>query len=166
MIFRLICFCLACFLMSCSTCEWISSDPLSYSFDAIWNTGYQVLNKRYDIVKASKEKKEIETEWRKQMSFHYLEGFRDKVYLKIEEHDSKVDDRDFSKPLDLDDDKSKDKKQYIIKLCVPREQNRDMDNPLTPSAAEWYIAGHNFDEANLILSFIKTRLSLLYPDIK
>ncbi|NUM33225.1 MAG: hypothetical protein HUU50_01655 [Candidatus Brocadiae bacterium] len=165
MVSRLLCFFIACLLMACNTCEWVSSPALSYSFDTIWNTGYQVLSKRYDIVKASKEKREIETEWRKQMSIHYLEGFRDKVIMKIEEYDSSVDASDLSKPLDLDNETPAGP-QYVIKLCVPREQNRDMDNSLAPSEAEWYHAGHNYEEANMLISFIATRLSLLHPKMK
>ncbi len=155
-----------CFLISCNTCEWVSSDPLAYPVDAIWNTSYQVLSKRYDILKASKGKKEIETEWRKQMSVHYLEGFRDKIFMKIEEYDASIDASDLSKPIQLDEEDTINQKQYTVKLCVERQQNRDMDNPMAPSAAEWYHSGYNFEEANLILSFIITRLNLMYPKVQ
>ncbi len=153
-------------LISCSVCEWVSSPPYPHDPKDIWQTVYQVINKRYNIKEASETTYKLETDWRNQMSLQYLEGFRDKVYIKIEPSLDVYDPSDTSKPLDIKNEKIDTRPKHIIKICVMREQNRNMDNPNVISEAEWYTAGNNFDEANLLLSFFAMRLAVKMPPPK
>jgi len=123
---------------------------------------YDVVNRRYDVAKASQEKRELETDWRQQMSLQYLEGYRQKVSLKIEPYQAVEDIRDLKKPLDINEVKPTGP-QYLVKICVQRDQNRNVDNPAAPSEAMWTPMGNDVDEAMLLLQFIYARLALKTP---
>lgn len=155
--------CLLLILMStaCNTCEWVSSNPYAHPQDEIWKIVYHTVAKRYDILKASEQNYELETEWRRQMSMQYLESYRQKAHIKIVPYESIDDPKDISKPIDL---KQPDNRpRYVVKVCVLREQNRDIDNPNIASQANWYASGNDSDEAGLLMTFIASRLALKMP---
>jgi len=157
---KLILILMLCCLVGCGSKEWVTSHPLVYNYDDIWNTSYQVIAKRYNIERASKEERTLETEWRKNMSMHYLDSMQDKVYLKIEDYEPKDIERNLNIEIDLNEKKT-DKKKYLLKIAVEREQNRNIDNPNIASQAKWYPIADDIEEARLILNFILTKLDLL-----
>lgn len=148
-------------MAGCQSCEWVASPPYAHTPEDIWQIAYTVVASRYDVIKASEETHEIETEWRRQMSMQYLESYRYKAHVKIEPYQPQNDPRDTSKPLDL---KPPDlRPRYVINVCVLREQNRDMDNPNIASQADWYPVGNDPEEANRLMGFIASKLALKRP---
>lgn len=154
-------FIFALILTGCNTCQWLEA-TYSYSFDKVWNTAYKVVSKRYHISKASLEERTIETDWDVQVSIHYLDGYRNKVYLTIEEYKEPTYKKELDRPFELNEEVKKER--YTVKVCVLREQNRNLDNPSVAGEADWYFSGNNSDEARKILSFIKSKLSLIVPE--
>jgi len=151
-------------MSGCHECSWISSKPLTYPPDLIWATSYQAISQRYDILKASRKDKKIETDWLNRMTNSYLDSYRMKAFLKIEKYQRVDQSKDLSIPLNLQE-KVTDKDEYEIKICVKREQNRDIDNPGMAAGAQWVIAGDDVGEAHLILNLIMARLSLKNPNL-
>lgn len=149
-----------CCLAGCGSKEWVKSHPLAYKYDDIWNISYQVVAKRYNIEKASKADRTFETEWSPKMSLHYLDSMQDKVYVEIEDYEPKDIERDLNVAIDLNR-KETNRKQYILKIAVEREQNRNIDNPNIVSQAKWYPIADDVEEARLLLNFILTKLDLL-----
>ncbi|MBP7021817.1 MAG: hypothetical protein KBC30_08395 [Planctomycetes bacterium] len=152
----IICIILLC-CTSCSQKEWISSSPLPYKYDDIWNTSYQIISKHYDIISASKEKRTLETEWKQKMSLHYMDSFQNKVYLKIEDYQEEEDSKNLPKPVELQKGIS-EQSRYILKICVLQEQNRNIDNPSVVSQASWYSVGSNIEESHVLINFIVSKL--------
>ena len=150
--------------MGCSVCDWVSSPPLTQSPELIWNTAYKVIDSRYNILRASSQDKEIETDWRVHVSPHYLEGYRLKVYARVAEYE-KPKERPGEGPINLNEEEADEQNpvpKFVVKICVIREQNRDLDDPGMPGIASWFPSGNDLNEAKLLIGFIQSRLALYY----
>jgi uncharacterized lipoprotein len=143
-------------LIGCST-TWTTSDPLRYTYDDIWDASYQVLNRRYDILRAQEKEGEIETDWQFQRSNFYLRSYRHKIYAKIEPYVAKNEHK--SVENESEQAAQAEQKVYVIKIRAPQDENRDIDNPESLATANWLPAGANQDQEQLVLGFIKAVLS-------
>lgn len=136
--------------------EWSSSKPFHHSVDDIWNATYYVIGRRYDIIKASRQDMELETDWKVKLSVYYLKGVRNKIHAKIEEYVEEADEE----ILEENESPKDTPKRYQVKVQAIKEQNRAADYPAALSEAEWYPLGNNAEEEVLLINFITSRLAL------
>lgn len=148
----------ACWLLvGCST-TWNISDPLYYTQEEIWDATYNVLLKRYEILRAQRQEGEIETDWQFHRANFYMKSRRHKVHVKIEPYVEKETD----KVAEPGDKVTEPKKAYVVKLRAPLEENRDIDNPEIMAGATWIPIGSHQEQEGLLQGFIKSVLAARY----
>ncbi len=167
--------CFSLLLIGCQSEQYLNTRPFTISYDDAWGTTYKVLSRRYYIIKASKEDGTMETEWDNEMSVHYMDSYRYKVHIKVEEYERKKHKNRKKNPEEMFEEEyqeeipelpepgeeQKEKEtQYVVRVNVESQQNRNMDEPSNPKAGVWIPVGRNSGEETLLVSFLNARLSL------
>lgn len=153
-------------------CTYYHATSEAYAFpkETIWKTAYKIIEKRYDIQTAKKEDGTIESEWDYKLSPMYLESYRDRISLMVEECDGceqqKEENRsealeELGLELPKEEDPDEGKEKFVVKISVQRQQNRSLDNPNSKDEAFWFPKGYNALEEQRIISLIQSQLYIL-----
>lgn len=156
---------LANLLTSCMN-TWSSSEALSYQREDIWDACYQVLVRRYDILKASEEEGVIETDWKFEMTQFYMQSYRYKARVKLEPYQPDKKTGEEKLPEEEKENPTPSEQKYIVKVQVLAELNRDIDDPGAIASAFWVPEGNSPEREAVLLGFIKAVLESKFSSKK